>query len=194
MKPARPSYHYGQPYADLPEGWLTAEEIELLSALAKDKLVLEIGSWLGRSTVVMARVASHVVAVDHHHGSAEHGPAVFTLQHFLDNLESRGVRERVSICVMDSVHLDLFHSDSFDLVFIDGGHDFGTASRDLNHAFRLVRTEGVIAVHDYRPSVTSKGGVVSSSWPQVVAAVNDLAPRSGWRIEQLVGDLAVLRK
>jgi predicted O-methyltransferase YrrM len=94
---------------------------------------------------------------------------------------------------MDSSRLRLFKPASFDLVFVDGGHDFGTASRDTAAAFSLVHMGGVVAVHDYRPTVTSKGGVVTSSWPQVVAAVDDIAARSGWRIDRVVGDLAILR-
>ncbi len=195
MKPPRPNYDHGRPVQDvLPSGWLTAEEAKLLTRLAEGQLVLEIGSWLGRSTVAMARAAFHVVSVDHHRGSPEHGPQVRTLAGFLDNLEQFGVREGVSVCVMDASHLITFFKPSlFGLVFVDGGHDFGSVSRDLAAGFELMAPGGVIAVHDYRPSTTSRSGVVTSSWPQVVAAVDNFVARSVFAISERVVDIAVLR-
>jgi predicted O-methyltransferase YrrM len=178
---------------ELPEGWLTEEEAGALQSLATDRLVLEIGSWRGRSTVALARVAGHVVSVDHHLGSAEHERYEPSLPIFLANLESRGLRSKVSVCVMDSRHLGFFRPTSFDLVFVDGAHDFGSAVRDLRFAFRLVKTAGAVAVHDYRPKTTSEAGVVVSSFPQVVNAVNEVGPPVGWRVVEVVGDLAIMR-
>jgi predicted O-methyltransferase YrrM len=173
---------------DLPEGWLTDVEARALQALARDRLVLEIGSWLGRSTVAMAQVADHVVAVDHHHGSAEHqdwqtGEEADTLRGFVRNLDAYGVRDKVSVCVMDAGRLSsLFRPDSFDLVFIDGAHDFGSVLRDGLTALKLVRLRsvGVIAFHDI-------------NWPEVKSAVGHLpyAPRELEIIQDTT--IAVLR-
>jgi hypothetical protein len=98
-------------YAPLPPGFLRFDEAECLAALASGQTVLEVGSFLGRSTVAMARTAALVVAVDHHRGSPEHQPDarhyrddtrdladpshVDTAAQFLSNLTRFGVRDRV---------------------------------------------------------------------------------------------------
>src|SRR4029077_15222095 len=61
-----------RPFPDddrFPSGWFTWEECDLLADWARDKLILELGVYLGRSTVAMARTARHVVSVDHFQGS-----------------------------------------------------------------------------------------------------------------------------
>jgi predicted O-methyltransferase YrrM len=175
------------PPVDLPEGWLSSAEARALQNLAQGRLVLEIGSWLGRSTVALAQVADHVVAVDHHHGSAEHrfptGEEADTLRGFIGNLERYGVRNKVTVCVMDAARLPrLFREDAFDLVFVDGAHDFGSALRDGLTALKLVkmRSVGVVAFHDY-------------NFPDVRSAIHHLpyAPRE---MEVLIDtNIAVLR-
>jgi len=158
---------------ELPEGWLTEAEVSVLQGLARNQLVLEIGSWLGRSTVAMAQVALHVVSVDHHRGSPEHEGderlrAGKTLVQFISNLEEWKVRSKVSVCVLDSHFLRLFRSAQFDGVFVDGAHDFGSATRDGTEALRLVRTGGWVAFHDYHALEGKQG------YPPVGVAVRTL--------------------
>src|SRR4029077_11328726 len=82
----------GMPEAlTLPEGWLTSAEAAALAEIAAGKTVLEIGAWLGRSTVALARSARLVVSVDHHHGPPYDGNGS-TLQRFLSNLERLGIK------------------------------------------------------------------------------------------------------
>jgi hypothetical protein len=45
-------------------GWLTPKEGETLAQLAEGKLVLEIGSYHGLSTICMAQTAKMVHAID----------------------------------------------------------------------------------------------------------------------------------
>lgn len=168
--------------ADLPEGWLSSDEASALSALAHNQLVLEIGSWQGRSTVAMARAALHVVSVDHHRGSAEHETYEPSLPRLVENLQSYGVRDKVSVCVLDSKRLQRFFKPAlFDGVFVDGGHD-QQASEDAASAAYLVKTGGWICFHDY-----------SEGWPQVRQAV-DWLQRGGWRLRGLAGSLVVLQQ
>jgi SAM-dependent methyltransferase len=183
IAPPRPSFHEGTPTfnSDLPEGWLTEAEAAILQELAAGKVVLEIGSWLGRSTVALARVAEHVVAVDHHRGSPEHGPNVDTLPGFLANLDRHGVRAKVSVCVMNSTSLALFKSSSFDLIFVDGAHDFGSVMRDGKAAVRLRKEGASIVFHDYAPG-----------WKSVMAAVDSIQQIYPYLRFQRQGALAIL--
>jgi predicted O-methyltransferase YrrM len=171
---------------DLPFGWLTADEAHALTELARDKQVLEMGSYLGRSTVTMARVAMHVVSVDWHLNSKEiidSGHGGDSLPEFVANLTKHGVRDKVSVCVMDTRHVArLFAPASFDLVFVDAAHDFGAVMRDGKTAFRLARTAGVVCFHDY-------GG----EWTSVTAAVDGLVASGPWKVVAVHDHLAELR-
>jgi len=153
--------------SQLPDGWLGLDEARALARLAKGRTVLEIGAFLGRSTVAMARTATLVVSVDHHRGSAEHQPIagagafvpwtidpadpakIDTARQFLANLAHYGVRDRVMAVVADaSLALPLLAPRSFGLAFVDGGHDYETARRDIEHALRLVGPDSFVVCHD----------------------------------------------
>lgn len=170
---------------ELPEGWLTDGEAADLQALARGKLVLEIGSYKGRSTIAMARVALHVVAVDWHRGSEEFASigAQPSLAEFIANLDKHGVRDKVSVCVMDAARLErLFRPATFDLVFVDGAHDFGSVMRDCETALKLVRTAGHVVCHDY-----------ANPWFQVIHAVNAVKERHILGGFEQRGALAILK-
>jgi predicted O-methyltransferase YrrM len=147
----------------LPEGWLTGEEAGALAELARGKVVLELGAWLGRSTVALAKVAELVVSVDHHRGSAEHQPGgvcfdptlvtpagVDTLPRFLSNLRLCGVpREKVVVVVARIEDVaPLLRDDAFDVVFVDADHATEAVVRDGMLAFRVVKPGGAVAFHD----------------------------------------------
>lgn len=136
---------------DLPsiETGMTVPEARLLRELARDQLVLELGVWQGFSTVVMARVARQVHAVDHFQGDPMSGQRD-TLGAAWANLERFGVRDRVTLHIgrFEQV-LELFEPARFDLVFIDGFHSGEAVTADYELASRLVRPDGVLAFHDY---------------------------------------------
>lgn len=72
---------------------------------------------------------------------------------------------RFSLVLKDSKELkpDDFPIESFNLIFIDGGHDYETVTRDTWLARELVAYRGVIVWHDYKnPDV-----------PDVEQAIND---------------------
>jgi len=178
-----------------PAGWLSDDEAAVLRQLAsKCRLVLELGSYVGRSTVVLAEGASHVVALDHHRGSQEHQPGkthhdpqfvdpktgVFTTYPaFLANLRRDGLESRVSIFIGWSDMAWILRPAIFDMVFIDASHDFDAAMADGLLALELVRPAGLVVFHDY--------GV--RGFPGVTMAAIKAA--AGREIRQPVGSLGV---
>lgn len=155
----------------------------MLSDLARGKLVLEIGSWLGRSTVAMARTALVVVAVDPHTGPPYRAEGS-TFAEFQDNLRRCDVADRVVPIVAGferaAQHLPRGY---FDLAFIDAAHDYESVIRDGRYAWSCVRAGGILAFHDY---IGQDG---------VYAAVNALAER--WHTKPQVvevGSLALLHR
>ena len=130
---------------------VTAEEAIALAALAEDKDVLELGAFLGFSTVVLASVAKRVWSVDWHGGDA-HAGAADTWAGYTANLAAYGVEDRVEAChgrFEDEVPKLAAAGVVVDGAFIDGQHDEESVRRDLALALTLVRPGGFIAWHDY---------------------------------------------
>lgn len=128
----------------LPDGWLSEDEAVELARLAAGKVVLELGSYLGRSTVVLAGAAERVVSIDLHR------PFTFLGELYPDTFEEyfanvRDLDNVVSI-VGPFTAARLFYPDAFDLVFVDGVHDYDNARDDLGLAFEF---EATIAAHDW---------------------------------------------
>ena len=107
--------------------------------------MVEIGSFRGRSTVVLARAAGSVVAIDPHAGS-DRGPQEIarrgrragtpTTRRFTANLAAAGVADRVR-------HVRKFSADAhgevdgpISLLYVDGAHRFGPARADLRRLGR----------------------------------------------------------
>lgn len=128
---------------------VTREECEALAGLAAGKKVLELGAWLGRSTIALASVAAVVHTVDWHLGDPHAGEGD-TLTPFLANIERYGVRKKIILYLgRNEAVLPCLRSRSFDLVFIDSYHTEEAVVRDLRDALPLVREDGHVAFHDY---------------------------------------------
>jgi len=130
-------------------GWFGPEHVELLQGLLskETKVVLELGSWLGKSTRFIASRAPNatVIAVDHWQGSAEHHgtpewqallPTLY--ETFLKNcwmFRTRIVPMRIdTVSGMKLIHQ---HKVEPDIIFIDAGHDYINARADLSNALML---------------------------------------------------------
>ncbi len=146
------------------------DEASRLSAPAK---IVEIGSFQGRSTIVLATAATEgidVVAIDPHAGN-DRGPQEFEgfaaaaaddHERFLANLAEAGVGERVQ-------HLRMFSSAALaevegqiDLLYIDGAHRYGPALDDVRRWGARVRSGGTMLVHDSFSSVGVTGALLTA--------------------------------
>jgi predicted O-methyltransferase YrrM len=117
--------------------------------LAAGKVVLEIGSYCGRSTICLAHTAKSVLAVDPFDGRGTPSPAD-TYQTFLDNLQRHGVAERVGVRRGTTSEVTPELPAVFDLVFVDGAHDYESVRADIQAAMAVLKPDGVLAFHDYR--------------------------------------------
>lgn len=153
--------------ADLPDGWLNGADQRELQVLAFDKTVLELGAWKGRSTVVLAGVASYVISVDRHEGiptppCQECGES--SLPAYLD-----AVRELPNVAIVVA-HFEAFvpmlAARRFDLVFIDGDHDYASVQRHTTLALML--DPPVIAYHDWDFAEVREGATVILGEPDGV--------------------------
>jgi SAM-dependent methyltransferase len=145
------------------EGWLSDAQARRLwdraSALQPPAKVVEIGSYRGRSAIVLAKAAAdgvEVVAIDPHagndrgplqvHGKPEEGQGDHEV--FMANLERAGVVDRVRHVRRRSQEaLDAVEGE-VDLLYIDGAHGYRPALEDIQKWGARVRDGGTMLIHD----------------------------------------------
>lgn len=180
------------------EGWLTqAQARRLWDAAARvpaGGLVVEIGSFRGRSAIVMASALperARLVAIDPHAGGdrgpqeiapqAERGEA--DTRAFEANLRAAGVEARVEhVRKMSSDAHGAVHAQ-IDVLYVDGAHRFGPARDDIVRWGDRVRDGGTMLVHDSFSSI----GVT-------LATLASIAFGSRWRYVGRSGSLAEYRR
>jgi predicted O-methyltransferase YrrM len=150
------------------QGWMTDAQAARLFAAARrvgtTGRIVEIGSYQGRSAIVLAHGAApgvEIVAIDPHAGN-DRGPQQWTgsadegegdHRAFLANLERAGVAGRVR-------HVRRFSQEALDtvegpldVVYVDGAHGFAPASQDIERWGARVRPGGTLLIHDAFSSV-----------------------------------------
>ncbi|GAA3489736.1 MULTISPECIES: class I SAM-dependent methyltransferase [Streptomyces] len=168
--------------------------------------VLEVGTYCGRSTLLLADAARAAgvtaVTVDHHRGSEEqqpgweyHDPTVVdpevgvmdTLPTFRRTLRRAGLEEHVVAIVGRSPRAARLWGTPLALVFIDGGHTDEHATGDYEGWAPHVAPEGLLVIHDVFPDPADGG--------QAPYRVHQRALASGAFTEVSVTDsLRVLRR
>lgn len=132
------------------EGWITRRELELLVMLAACPTaageLLEIGSYLGRSTIALAKAArlageERIVAVD---PQLQRGVRA----KFDANLEQAGVQANVEFHETMSWELGQSWNRPLRALWIDGCHQYASVKRDLATFLPHLADGAVVAMHD----------------------------------------------
>ncbi|MEU1625311.1 class I SAM-dependent methyltransferase [Streptomyces sp. NPDC020096] len=168
--------------------------------------LLEIGTYCGRSTILLAAVARDAgitaVTVDHHRGSEEQQPgweyhdpelvdpevkAMDTLPSFRRTLHAAGLEDHVVAVVGRSPRVAALWRSTLGLVFIDGGHTDEHATADYEGWAPHVAPGGLLVIHDVFPDPADGG--------QAPYRVHQRALESGAFTEiSVTGSLRVLRR
>jgi predicted O-methyltransferase YrrM len=166
------------------DGWLTQREGLALAELARGKSVLEIGSYCGKSTICLAQTAEAVMSIDPHDGRGTPRPRN-TKDEFLANLARYGVDQKVN----SARALTDIAIPEYDLIFIDGAHDYESVSSDIQKSLEKLAAGGLIAFHDYR----EHPGQYDGRWDEgVTQAVNEFLS-AGAELVSTHDSLAVVR-
>ncbi len=192
------------------KGFLADDEARALYAAAKAESakgpVLEIGSYCGKSTVVLGAACqlnnSVLYAVDHHRGSEEHQKGEFfhdpdlydaaeaqfdSFREFRRNIALASLHDTVVPLVASSEVASRCWHTPLAMVFIDGGHSLEAALTDYRCWAGLVMRGGVLAIHDVFDK-PEEGG-------QAPIAIYKLALASGlFEAIGRINSLALLRR
>lgn len=163
------------------KGFMPAHEGLALYAAAAEAAalglpLLEVGTYCGRSTLLLAdaaRAAGTVaVTVDHHRGSEEqqpgweyHDPTLVdpeagvldTLPTFRRTLHAAGLEPYVIAVVGRSPQVAAVWGGPLGLVFIDGGHTDEHANDDYEGWAPLLAEDGLLVIHDVFPDPADGG-------------------------------------
>jgi hypothetical protein len=150
------------------EGWMSRAQAERLWAAARrlsaPARIVEIGSYHGRSAIVLASAAParvEVYAIDPHggndrgprqtEGAAQDGQRDY--EAFLRNLRAAGVIHRVTHLRKPSQEAIGDLPGLLDVVYIDGAHRFEPARSDIVRWGAKVAPGGTLLIHDSFSSV-----------------------------------------
>lgn len=200
MTDAPPTFAHALTLIEGIEGWLSTDQAERLwnaaLPLTEGARLVEIGSYRGRSAVILATAAgpgTTLVAIDPHagndrgdlrgEGATQEEEAEIDHKSFFANLEAAGVRDRVE-------HIRKFSHDAvddiegpIDLLYVDGAHQYQPAVTDIRRFGAKVRPGGTMLIHDSFSSVGVTGAILT-----------DLVPSSEWRYVGRSRSLAEYRK
>ncbi|MER7196451.1 hypothetical protein CG723_05025 [Streptomyces sp. CB01635] len=132
--------------------------------------LLEVGTYCGRSTILLADAARQAgvsaLTVDHHRGSEEQQPGwdyhdpetvdpvvgrMDTLPTFRRTLHAAGLEDHVVALVGRSPQVAAVWGGKLGLVFIDGGHTDEHATADYEGWAPHVAEGGLLLIHDVFP-------------------------------------------
>lgn len=163
----------------LRHGWFPTSHQHKLAKIIEDyeiKNALEIGAWLGESTIFLAQRLELVVSIDTWEGSDAHKDGTYGVsidnksnidslsllkEQFLTNCEQ--YKKTICPIQMDSRNLNQIKLPMFDLIYIDGEHQYDFVKNDIEISLSLIKPGGIICGDDY-----------CDSWPGVSKAVNEL--------------------
>lgn len=180
------------------DGWLSDAQVRRLwraaAAVRPPGRIVEIGSFRGRSTIVLARAAAagvEVVAIDPH-GGGDRGPQEITpdvergeqdFRAFQSNLRRAGVEDRVTHLRTPSLDALGALEGTIALLFVDGAHRYRPARSDIERWGARVAPEGTLLIHDSFNAI----GVM-------LAQLRLLFFSFSWRYEGRSGSLAEYRR
>jgi len=167
-------YYFEYPAPDI-DGWMTFEELSWLYNMAngRHKIIVEIGSWKGRSTHAILsgskNTSTAVFAVDTWQGAKDPMDATNWLAKQEDIFEvftkNTSWAKNLATYKMTSIQgAGMFEDETIGVCFIDAGHTKEELSADIKAWLPKVKKGGILCGHDYMPG----------TWMGVVEAVNEL--------------------
>lgn len=176
-------------------GWLSLGQAKVLERLARGQVVMEIGSYFGKSTIAMAPAAKKLICIDYFltkvlkghfaHLKDKTGRLIIpSKKPDTRNIFERNVepwRHKIEIYEMNSLDAVKLTWEPVGLLFIDGGHDYATVLSDCGF-LRWVVVGGHVAFHDVKHKDIAR------------AIKQEVSNNLEWKKVQGASNLAVYRR
>ncbi len=137
---------------------MTTYDMAALEALVeqyKPEHALEVGSWKGLSSSIIARHAAVLYCVDTWRGAPDEQDMTHeagqrdVFQVFCSNMGALNLQDKIKPMIMTSDQArKIFVPDHLDFIYIDGDHTYESVAWDLDWWGQL-KVGGVMAGHDY---------------------------------------------
>lgn len=179
--------------AEAIHGWTQPEELAWLrEQAARARVVVEVGSWHGRSTYALAETCPGVIyAIDHFAGSPGDRAAVLADAKTTGPEARRAFRENLA-AFLDTGEVVLLdtHSDlglaslsrrgvKADLIFLDGAHDYASVCMDIRAAKDVLAPGGLLCGHDLdREGVRQAVAELCPGWKQAAGWIWEWRPKA----------------
>jgi predicted O-methyltransferase YrrM len=134
-------------------GWMSEGELKLLGTIAqKCKVIIEVGSYYGKSTRALADNSpddARIYAVDpwDYYFASLMKVDNNSFNQFYMNLYEYIKSKKLIIC--RAKWEDYEPKEKADFIFIDGDHTYDSCRHDIDKALQWVKPDGIIAGHDY---------------------------------------------
>lgn len=151
---------------------------ELLHFLPKESTMIEIGSYMGESTMMLAscKLFKKIYAIDPHHGTEKFNE-LFGYDWELVKKEFKiNTRYFDNITLISDFSynvIDMFENESIDFIYIDADHEYDSVKRDIELYLPKLKKDGIIGGHDYS----------NDAWEGVFHAVNDILGKPDYIFE-----------
>lgn len=142
--------------------------------------VVEIGSWLGRSSVFLASAVKEskngkFFAVDHFHGNqgkeslyTQRGELIDIKQQYVQNLEKVGLMSLVTLLDMPSSEAaNVVKGNTIRFLFIDGDHSLEGVENDVKLFIPMLKSGSIIVFDDFSDNFPGVIEVVKGLFSQV---------------------------
>lgn len=146
--------------------YLAPQDIQFLfsmaSQLPNNAAVLEVGSWMGGSSISIAsglfasrNLGAKIYCIDTWTGSSEHQDFDFIENDEMYEMFLTNIRDTYADLLIESIRTPstegakLFKDDSIDIAFIDGDHTYEACLNDLEAWYPKIKAGGMVLGHDY---------------------------------------------
>ena len=163
------------PMINTVEGFLKSPKQErwffgAAKAAPKNAVIVEIGSFKGRSTVSFGfgcvGTQKHIYAIDLFEGDgADYGQGDFQ-KVFHDNVIRCELSNYITSIKKHSIQVAATWDKPIDILFIDGSHEYQDVKADFEAFYPYVKKNGTIAFHD----IKGKWDGVIRFWAEVIEA------------------------
>lgn len=161
MERQEQEYEEVKKLVDRVDGWIGKREAKYLYLLAKEGAkkgaIVEIGSWKGKTTTLLAKASQavggkEVYAIDPHKGGPDQEKSgykeVNTEAEFRNNIREAGLEDIVVPMVMTSERAAKEWNKPIGLLWIDGDHSYEAVTKDFLLWLPHLSQTGIIALHD----------------------------------------------